>query len=123
MCKDSELEEVDIKRGIFQWDFLSPLVFAITLIQLSLILWKTKTAYKFSGSKDKINHLLFLDDIKLYSRNEKGLYLFVQTIRVFSGDVETECGIEKCVMLVIEKGKIVKSVGIEWPDGKAIKSL
>ena len=26
-------------------------------------------------------------------------------------------------MLVIEKGKIVKSVGIELPDGKVIKSL
>ena len=26
-------------------------------------------------------------------------------------------------MLVMEKGKIVKSVGIELPDGKVIKSL
>ena len=34
-----------------------------------------------------------------------------------------EFGIEKCAMLVIEKGKIVKSVGIELPDGKFIKSL
>ena len=31
--------------------------------------------------------------------------------------------IEKCAMLVIEKGKIVKSVDIELPDGKVIKSL
>ena len=31
--------------------------------------------------------------------------------------------IEKCAMLVMEKGKIVKSVGIELPDGKVIKSL
>ena len=34
-----------------------------------------------------------------------------------------EFGIEKCVMLVMEKGKIVKSVGIELPDGKVIMSL
>ena len=34
-----------------------------------------------------------------------------------------EFGIEKCAMLVMEKGKIVKPVGIELPDGKAIKSL
>ena len=26
-------------------------------------------------------------------------------------------------MLVMEKGRIVKSVGIEFPDGKVIKSL
>ena len=34
-----------------------------------------------------------------------------------------EFGIEKCAMLVIEKGKIVKSVSTELPDGKVIKSL
>ena len=34
-----------------------------------------------------------------------------------------EFGIEKCAMLVMEKGKIVKSVGIELPDGKVIKLL
>ena len=34
-----------------------------------------------------------------------------------------EFGIEKCAMLVMEKGKIVKSVGIELPNGKVIKSL
>ena len=31
--------------------------------------------------------------------------------------------IEKCAMFVMKKGKIVKSVGIEMPAGKVIKSL
>ena len=34
-----------------------------------------------------------------------------------------EFGIEMCATLVMEKEKIVKSVGIELPDGKVIKSL
>ena len=34
-----------------------------------------------------------------------------------------EIGIEKREMLVMEKEKIAKSVGIELADGKAIKSL
>ena len=34
-----------------------------------------------------------------------------------------EFRIEKCALLVMEKGKILKSVGIELPDGKVIKSL
>ena len=58
-----------------------------------------------------------MDDLKLYSRNEKGLDSFLQTVRVFSEDIE------KCAMLVMETGKIVKSVGIELPGGKVIKSL
>ena len=65
----------------------------------------------------------FMDDLKLYSRSEKGLDSLVQTIRVFSEGIGMEFGIEKCAMLVMEKGKIVKSVGIELPDGKVIKSL
>ena len=47
----------------------------------------------------------------------------LQTVHVFSEDIGMEFGIEKCAMLVMEKGKIVKSVGIELPDGKIIKSL
>ena len=34
-----------------------------------------------------------------------------------------EFGIEKCAMLVMEKGKIVKSVGIELPGSKVVRSL
>ena len=119
---DSELDEVEIKRSIFQADSLSPLVFVLVLIPLTLILRKTEAAYEFSESKKKINRLLFMDDLKLYSRNEKGLDS-VQTVRVFSEDVGMEFGIEKCAMLVMEKGKIVKSVGIELPGDKVIKSL
>ena len=112
-----------MKRGCFQRDSLCPLVFVLALIPLKLILIKGKATYEFSKSKEKINHLLFMDDLKLYSRSEKGLDSLVQTVRVFSEDIETEFVIEKCAMLVMENGKIVTSVGIELPDGKAIKSL
>ena len=85
----------------------------LALISSSLILRKAKTAYAFSESKEKINHLLFMDDLKLYSRSEKRLNSLVQTVCVFSEDVGMEFGIEKCAMLVMEKRKIVKSVGID----------
>ena len=44
---NSELGEVEIKRGIFQGDSLSPLVFVLALIPLSLVLRKAKAAYEF----------------------------------------------------------------------------
>ena len=59
-----------------------------------------------------------MDDLKLYSRSEKGLDSLVQTVRVFSEDIGMEFGIEKCAMFVVEQGKILKSVGIELPDVK-----
>ena len=49
---NSELGEVEIKRGNFQGDSLSPFVFVLALVPLSLILRKTKAAYKFSKSKE-----------------------------------------------------------------------
>ena len=53
----SELGEVEIKRCIFRGDSLSPLVFVLAFIPLSLILRKAKAANEFSESKEKINHL------------------------------------------------------------------
>ena len=38
-------------------------------------------------------------------------------------DIGIKFCVEKCAMLVMEKGKIAKSVGTELPDGKVIKWL
>ena len=71
-------------------------MFVLALIPLSLILKNAKAAYEFLESKEKINHLLFMDDLKLYSRSEKGLDSLVQTVYVFSKHIGMEFGIEKC---------------------------
>ena len=64
-----------------------------------------------------------MHNLKLYSRSEKGLDSLVQTVHVFTEDIGMEFGTEKCAMLVMEKGNIVKSVGIELSYSKVIKSL
>ena len=76
------------------------------MIPLSSILRKAKEAYEFSESKEKINHLLFMDNLKLYSRSEKELHSLVQTVRIFSEDIGMEFGIEKCAMLVMKKERL-----------------
>ena len=93
------------------------------MIQLTLVLRKAKAAYEFPERKEKINHLLFMHDLKLCSGGEKGLDSLIQTVCVFIEDIGVGFGIEKYSILVMEKGKIVKSVGIELPDGKVINSL
>ena len=107
MCAgNSELGEVDITQGIFQGDSLSLLVFVLALIPLSLTLRKAKATYEFSGRKVKINHLLLMDDLKLYSCNEKELDSLFQAIHIFSKNIGIEFGIEKCAILVIENCEI-----------------
>ena len=64
-----------------------------------------------------------MDDMQLYSHSQKGLNRLVQTNNVSCEDTGMDFGIGKCAMLVIQKGKNVKSPGIELPDGKVIKLL
>ena len=117
------LGEVKIERGIFQGDSLSPLLFVIILIPLTHILRKASPGYEFASSKEKINHLLYMDDLKLYSKTEKTFDSLIQTVRIFSNDIKMEFGIEKCAILVLKRGKVVKSEGIKLPDNRKMRSL
>ena len=117
VCNNEKLGEVEIKRGIFQGDSLSPLLFVITQI-----LKATRHCYSFAN-KEKINHLLYMDDLKLYAKTEEELDSLVQTVRVFSEDIGMKFSIEKFSMLVIKRGKKVKSDGIKLPNDTVMKAL
>ena len=76
------LGDVVVKRGIFQEDSLSPLFFALSVVPLSLILRKVNASYEWRKKECKLNHLLlFMDDLKLFSKKGPGLALFV-TLRL-----------------------------------------
>ena len=45
-----------------------------------------------------------MGDLKLYVKNEKGLDLLAQTVRIFSDDICMELGIDKCPTLVLKRG-------------------
>ena len=122
-CGEELLGNVDIKRGIFQGDSLSPILFVLALIPLSAVLRKMKDGYNLGRDRGKINHLLFMDDLKLYGKDMVELDSLVQSVRVFSGDIGMEFSIEKCAVLAIKRGKVVESVGIDLPNGETIKSL
>ena len=65
------LAETKIQRGIFQGYALSPLLFIIAMSPLNHILRKCRAGYKLGRLQEKINHLMYLDDIKLFAKNEK----------------------------------------------------
>ena len=66
---------VEIKRGIFQGDSLSPLLFITGLIPWTVILRKYKEAHELSNSRERIINLPHMDDLKLYEEKDKGLDL------------------------------------------------
>ena len=122
-CCNESLGQVRFRRGIFQGDSLSPLLFVIAMIPLNLILRKMKIGYQFSSNKEQINHLMFMDDIKLFAKDENGLDALIQTVRVVSTDIGMKFGLEKCAVLVMKRGKVTKSDGIRLPDDRVIKSI
>ena len=65
------LAEAKIQRGIFQGDALSPLLFIIGMMPLNHVLRKCTAGYKLSRSREKVDHLMNMDDIKLLAKNEK----------------------------------------------------
>ena len=67
------LAEIKIQRGIFQGDALSPLLFIIAMMPLNHLFKKCTAGYKLSKSQENINHLMYMDDIKLFTKNEKEL--------------------------------------------------
>ena len=120
-CNNQSLGGVDINQGIFLGDLLSALLFALCLIPSIVILRKSEFAYKVLSNKE--DKLLFMDDLKLHTKNEKGLVPFVQRVQIFTDNTGMLFGINNCATLDLEKGKITEFDEILLPDGRVMKRL
>ena len=78
-----DLGKVNVKRGIFQGD-------------------RVNACYKWGKKEYKLNHLLFMDDLKLYAKNEEQTNTLVRTVHVFSTDIGMEFGIKKFGILTMK---------------------
>ena len=110
------LGQVNIRRGIFQGDSLSPLLFVAALIPLTIILRKTGFGYQTSKNAAKISHLLYIDDLKMYGKSAPELESLLNTVRIFSNDISMEIGLDKCATLTIKRGSVVQAEGINLPN-------
>ena len=117
----TSLGTVDIKRGIFQGDSLSPLIFVICMIPMSKVLRNAKAGYRLGDMK--INHLLFMDDLKMFAKSKNEIDSLVSTVQVISQDIGMQFGINKCGVIIMKRGKLVKSEDIRLTNGESIKEV
>ena len=52
------LGEVDIRRGIFEFNSLSPLLFVLCMVPVTWLLKRAETVYGWGNKGFKMNHLL-----------------------------------------------------------------
>ena len=103
---EKSMEQWKLSRGIFQGDSLSPLYFVLSKVPLSLILRKVNGGYEWGNKEYKLNHLLFIDALKLFSKSEGQMDTLVRTIHVFSTDIEF--GMKKRGIFSMERTKVVR---------------
>ena len=75
--------------------------------------WKNR-----GRNRGKINHLLYMDDLKLYARNKKETDALISTTKIYSKDICMEFGISKCAHITLQRGKVVSEGGLEILDGQ-----
>ena len=66
---------------------------------------------------------MYVDDIKLFAKDEKELETLIHAVRIYSQDIGMEFGIEKCAILVMKSGKRHLTDGIELPNQDTIRTL
>ena len=50
-------------------------------------------------SRNTINHLLYIDDLKLYGTNQNDMETLLHTVRIFSDDNGMSFGLDKCTTI------------------------
>ena len=71
----------------------------------------------------KVNHLLYMDDLKLYSKSDVQLERLLHTVYLFSKDVDLTFGLNKCAKTSVIRGKVVSSDDIPLSDDCSIHVL
>ena len=91
----------------------------VALIPVAKILRTLKQGCPFVKGKERFNHLLFMDDLKLYGSNE--IDSSEEVVKILSGDNGMQFRFDKCTVLKMKRGKQVHCQGNDLGDGIVIE--
>lgn len=69
------------------------------------------------------NHLLFMNNLKLYERSERELPSLVNIVRIISTDTGMKFGMDKSKMMLNRRHKMIEIDNIKMPDGERMKQV
>ena len=71
----------------------------------------TKCGYEIC--RKKVNHLFYVDDLKLFARSNGQLEGLLTTVKEFRNDIAMQFGLDKCAKATFKRGKLVKTSDIQ----------
>ena len=90
-------------------------------IPLSRLLNDTGYGYKISNKK--INHLFYMDDLKLCACSGYELEGLLKTVNALSDDIGMEFGLDKCANAIFKCGNLESADNVVLDDETVIKEL
>ena len=96
---------IQLGRGVFQGDSLSPRLFTIALLPLTVALRQGSGYTMGMQSRTIITHQLYMDDIKLYSSSQGHLNQLIHQVEKYGQLVGLQFGLEKCAQTQLWAGR------------------
>ena len=90
------------------------------MLPLTHILREIGIGYQLEKNGAQVNHLFFMDDLKLYGNNEKEIHSLIKTEWQCSEDMKMEFDILKCAVVLLQRGRKIRLEGIQLPNGEEI---
>ena len=79
--------------------------------------------YKISNTSAPISNLFYMDDLKLYSKNDQEQVGELKIVKQFRDDIGTKIGLEKCAKASFKKGKLASTGNIITDEYTATDEL
>ena len=112
---------VKCNRGLFQGDFLSPLLFRLEIAPISQVLHRTKGYTLWhDGERNTMSHLLYMDDLKIYAG---GFDKLMECVEKNSNAIGIRFGVRKCGTAHMQKGKVLACPDNPERSEESIRSL
>ena len=105
--EDAVKVELAYRRGLFQGDSLSPLLYCLSIAPLSMAL-RSAAGFRVNYDNTVVSHLCFMDDVKVFAKDAKQLGDTLGVVDRVSRAIGMKLGLRKCAVAHIERGKLVK---------------
>ena len=81
------------------------------------------TGYGYKIGEEKINHLFYVDDLKLYGKNDKELDGLLCSVKKFSDDIGMRFGLDKCAKTTFIWGRLTSTSEMKLNEVTSIREL